>query len=174
MKRLKGNSPETIQQVAGEDGLWLCGDTEHPTSMILILSDFGELHALRREPADFLRLDGFKPSATFYGPFRPEDVNGIKCGDEIYHTEPHSSERFRFVPISTIIRDRQSFILGMELAMRIVRNSSGTFFNGQKPDETMLGSIIAMIRLVQVEMGSGRMALPMFSEEETAEVERIS
>lgn len=69
---------------------------------------------------------------------------------------------------------RPSFILGMELAMRIVGNSAETYFNGAKPDETMLDGINAMIRLVQVEMGSGRMPLPEFSPDEIDEVERIS
>jgi hypothetical protein len=71
-------------------------------------------------------------------------------------------------------RDRHSFILGMEFAMRIVRNSGETFFNGKRVDETALEGINAMIRLCQVEIGAGRMPLPEFSEEEIAEVERIS
>jgi hypothetical protein len=167
MKRLKGNSPETIQQLVEGEGLWLGGDTRHPDAMVLIVSDGHELKALRGNPIDPLRLNGFQPTATFYGPFLPEDVAVNRDGDEI-------NEQFRTAPLSTIIRDRHSFILGLELAMRIVRNQLGTSFNGQEPDELLLEGIVAMIRLVQVEMGSGRMPLPTFNAEETAEVERIS
>jgi hypothetical protein len=66
------------------------------------------------------------------------------------------------------------FIFGMTLAMRIVRNCGETFFNGKKPDELMLEGIIAMIRLIQVEIGSGRMKMPKFTDEEIAEVRRIA
>lgn len=62
----------------------------------------------------------------------------------------------------------------MEFAMRIVRNSAETYFNGKKPDETMLEGINSMIRIVQVQIGSGRMPLPEFTPDEIDEVERIS
>jgi hypothetical protein len=70
---------------------------------------------------------------------------------------------------------RSCFILGMELAMRIVRNSRETFFNGTKPDDTLLGGITEMIRLVQVEIGAGRMDLPQkWTQDEIDEIRRIS
>jgi hypothetical protein len=70
---------------------------------------------------------------------------------------------------------RSCFVLGMELAMRIVRNSAETSFNGAKPDETMLEGIVSMIRIIQVQIGSGRMELPdVWTDEEVDEVRRIS
>lgn len=76
--------------------------------------------------------------------------------------------------ITGIVRDKHSFILGMELAMRIVRNSHETYFNGKKPPMTMLEGINSMIRLCQVEIGAGRMPLPRFTPDEIDEVERIA
>lgn len=76
--------------------------------------------------------------------------------------------------ITAIVRDRHSFVLGMEFAMRIVRNTAETSFNGKKPDETMIEGINAMIRFVQVEIGSRRMPIPGFTQDEIDEVERIS
>ncbi len=67
-----------------------------------------------------------------------------------------------------------SFVFGMEFSMRIVRNCGETYFNGKKPDELMLEGIVAMLRLAQVQIGSNRMELPEFSEEELEEVRRIS
>jgi hypothetical protein len=71
---------------------------------------------------------------------------------------------------------RSCFVLGMELAMRIVKNSAETSFNGKKPDETMINGINSMIRLIQVQIGSGRMDMSeiTWSPEEIDEVRRIS
>jgi signal recognition particle receptor subunit beta len=70
---------------------------------------------------------------------------------------------------------RSCFVLGMELAMRIVRNSAETSFNGAKPDEMMIEGIVSMIRIIQVQIGSGRMELPdVWTPEEIDEVRRIS
>lgn len=65
------------------------------------------------------------------------------------------------------------FIHGMQLCMRILRNCGSTYFNGERPKETMLEGIRAMIRLVQVQIGSGRQELPTFSDEEKEEMRRI-
>jgi hypothetical protein len=73
---------------------------------------------------------------------------------------------------------RSCFILGMELAMRIVRNRARdlkeTVHNGCDCHDD-LETVVGMIRIVQVEVGSGRMEMPpMWTEEEIDEVRRIS
>lgn len=76
--------------------------------------------------------------------------------------------------ITGIIRDRHSFILGMEFAMRICRNEADNHKvrNPLRATEAELCS--AIIRIVQVEIGSGRSPLPEFTDDEIKEVERIS
>jgi hypothetical protein len=75
-----------------------------------------------------------------------------------------------------MVHSRQSFVLGMELAMRIARNLS-TGKELTDPVEQKLQTAIGTIRIVQVEIGSGRMPLPEpheWTPDEIDEVERIS
>lgn len=83
-------------------------------------------------------------------------------------------------PIHMLVRDRQSFVLGMELAMRIVRNRGEDIkqMRGREMNETEImeaATTAAMIRLVQVEIGSGRMPVPNeWTADEIDEVGRIA
>jgi hypothetical protein len=70
-----------------------------------------------------------------------------------------------------------SFLAGMQMAMRICRNRakdarelSMTTTNVEMEAETCAG----LIRICQVEIGSGRMARPKFTKEELDEMDRIS
>jgi hypothetical protein len=80
--------------------------------------------------------------------------------------------------ITGIVRDRHSFILGMELAMRIIRNRCQSHQEmgiplSQQPHQEA-ACCEGVIRIVQVEIGAGRLPLPTFSPEEIDEVERIA
>lgn len=85
--------------------------------------------------------------------------------------------------ITGIVRDKHSFILGMEFAMRICRNEASNhkgdpFVYGHTDSRaaraTEADLCASLIRIVQVEIGSGRSPLPEFTPDEIDEVERIS
>jgi hypothetical protein len=86
-------------------------------------------------------------------------------------------------PIHMLVRDRQSFVLGMELAMRIAGNRANDRaavlgvpnYDLSDPEIQALATARAMIRLVQVEIGSGRMPVPNeWTPDEIDEVGRIA
>lgn len=76
---------------------------------------------------------------------------------------------------------KDSFIAGMELAMRICRNRKTDIENLRSLDYPKVAALVQNqieicifgIRQVQVEIGSGRMPLPEFTEDEKDEIERI-
>jgi hypothetical protein len=81
------------------------------------------------------------------------------------------------------VQDNQSFILGMEMALRIIRNRRKDIaaLQGKEdledPQQQAVATCEGVVRLVQVEIGSGRMRPPYPSEwspEEIDEVERIA
>jgi hypothetical protein len=89
--------------------------------------------------------------------------------------------RLAMSEVTGIVRDRHSFILGMELAMRICRNRQADLAvtHSDYPKalnlvKNQIDILIGSIRIVQVEIGSGRVPLPEFSQDEIDEVERIS
>jgi hypothetical protein len=71
--------------------------------------------------------------------------------------------------------DKHSLILGMELAMRIIRNRAADQKDlAHWDDEQECQNLVGMIRIVQVEIGSGRMPVPSnWTPDEIDEVERI-
>lgn len=82
--------------------------------------------------------------------------------------------------ITGIVRDKHSFILGMELAMRIARNrkedlavTHSDYPKALSLVRNQIETLIGCIRIVQVEIGAGRMPLPEFTPDEIDEVERI-
>jgi hypothetical protein len=80
-------------------------------------------------------------------------------------------------PIHMLVRDRQSFVLGMEFAMRIVRNRITDLKERGAPEDLKMEceNMFGMIRIVQVQIGSGRMALPsVWTPDEIDEVGRIA
>jgi len=69
----------------------------------------------------------------------------------------------------------KEFIEGMELAIRICRNRAEDYGGDlSKPMCQAAETCAGLIRLVQVEIGSGRQPLPVFTVEETDEIDRIS
>jgi hypothetical protein len=76
---------------------------------------------------------------------------------------------------------RKSFILGMELAMRICKNRQADLAvtHSDYPKalnlvKNQIDTLIGCIRIVQVEIGSGRSEVPNnWSQDEIDEVERI-
>src|SRR5262245_21996714 len=74
-----------------------------------------------------------------------------------------------------IDQDKPAFIAGMQLAMRICRNRIIACKAINKPEQEYEAMICATeIRLIQVEIGSGRMAIPAFTQEEKDEMRRIA
>lgn len=68
-----------------------------------------------------------------------------------------------------------SFLAGMQLAIRICRNRAGDCkVTGQAAGEMEAQNCAGLIRICQVEIGSGRMGRPKFTEEELDEMDRIS
>lgn len=69
----------------------------------------------------------------------------------------------------------RTLIEGMELAMRVCRNRhQDCMIIGQTIRANEATVCEAIIRLVQVEIGSGRMPLPTFTPSEINEMDRIS
>jgi len=70
----------------------------------------------------------------------------------------------------------KTFIEGMELAMRICRNRakdcSDLFDDTARSNEAEICSLL--IRSVQVQIGAGRQPMPVFTQDEIDEIERIS
>lgn len=79
------------------------------------------------------------------------------------------------------VTDKMSFILGMQFALRITRNRRKdlALLQGKEdisePQQQAVATVEGAIRLVQVEIGSGRMPLPnVWTSDEVDEVERIA
>jgi len=68
---------------------------------------------------------------------------------------------------------KRGLIAGMELAIRICRNRSYDRKRMGRDDQEAL-VCEGMIRIVQVEIGAGRQALPEFTIEEQEEINRIA
>jgi hypothetical protein len=99
-------------------------------------------------------------------------------------TAGKDGEAFGFGTAALLLRlekkdiQKEFFILGMELALRIVRNRARAFEEqgiplSEQPHQEA-ACCDACIRLVQVEIGSGRQSLPEFTSDEIEEVERIA
>lgn len=82
------------------------------------------------------------------------------------------------IPRTAAITDTPSFIMGMEFAMRVCRNRYADLESiggkWEDPGPQAVATCIGMLRLVQVEIGAGRMPLPQFTREEIEEMERIA
>lgn len=70
---------------------------------------------------------------------------------------------------------QSSYVAGMQMAIRVCRNRANDCeVTGQKAAEMEAQNLAGLIRIIQVEIGSGRMQRPPFTKEELDELERIS
>jgi hypothetical protein len=68
-----------------------------------------------------------------------------------------------------------AFLAGMQLSIRLVRNRADDCERMGKPDKRQEALVIeGIIRICQVEIGSGRTPRPQLTKEELEEMDRIS
>jgi hypothetical protein len=92
-------------------------------------------------------------------------TNSVEEVEKFMDEHPHNAN------IATIALC--SFVAGMQLAIRICRNRAEDCKRMGKDDQEAL-VCEGLIRICQVEIGTGKMPLPRFSEEEQEELNRIA